>query len=949
MTSLKHPHHVPRALALTAGAAVAASLSLFAQAPNGSATAGSPAGAAAVEAQGRAGGQGAGRGAAPAGGREGRGGGRAGQDNMGADFSPKDPILAQTPEEQAQDFLLPAGYRMELVAADPDIIMPAVIEWDGNGRMYVSEFRTYMLDGDATGEHEPESRISRWEDTNGDGTYDHHTVFLDDVLFPRMILPLDDDSILINETHSDDVVRYWDTNKDGVADRKEVFFSGVGRGRDGNVEHEQSGFIWALDNWIYSTYNSFRFRWTPDGVLREPTGPNGGSWGLTQDDDGKPWFVNAGGERGPVNFQFPIHYGAFAVEDGFEPDFQVVWPAPSIGDMQGGMRRIRQPIGALNHFTATTGPDIVRGHRLPEDLQGDLLFTEPVGRLIRRAEIVKTEGLTQLRNVYPGSEFILSTDPLFRPVNIKTAPDGTVYVADMYHGIIQEAQWVPRGSYVRAKIEQYQLDKVISHGRIWRLRYDGTPPSPPSVNTPVPGTPAIPLDLTQPRMLDETPAQLVAHLGHPNGWWRDMAQRLLILEQDRSVVPTLETMVRTSNNLLERFHALWTLEGLGALDAEIVRAQMKDAEPRMRVQALRASETLYKAGNRSLADDYRTAAADPDPDVAIQAMLTMDVLKVPQADTTIQSVMALNQARGVQEVGRFLLAPEPSRGPAGGGEWLPEEEAAMERGGAVYTELCFECHGEDGRGTPLAGAPPGVTMAPALAGNPRVQGHREYVIKVLLHGMTGPVAGKTYTQVMIPMGAQTDDWIADVGSYVRNSFGNSGTFISPEDVARVRAATSDRTSTWTEAELLASMPEMLEVQPTWNVTASHNPAAADDGLTLRGWTSEAPQEPGMWYQVELPQAVRLTEVQFDAAGGGRLGRTGRNGGGPETLGFARGFRIETSLDGQTWNEVASGPGSPLTTVPFAPVEARFVRITQTAAAPGLPPWVIQNLRLYERP
>ena len=68
-------------------------------------------------------------------------------------------------------------------------------------------------------------------------------------------------------------------------------------------------------------------------------------------------------------------------------------------------------------------------------------------------------------------------------------------------------------------------------------------------------------------MLNETPAQLVAHLSHPNGWWRDTAQQLLVLKQDKSVVPALQTLVRTSKNPLARFHALWTLEGLGALDA----------------------------------------------------------------------------------------------------------------------------------------------------------------------------------------------------------------------------------------------------------------------------------------------------------------------------------------------------------------------------------------------
>ena len=116
-------------------------------------------------------------------------------------------------------------------------------------------------------------------------------------------------------------------------------------------------------------------------------------------------------------------------------------------------------------------------------MKGDLLFTEPVGRLIRRAAIENVEGLTQLRNVYPGAEFMTSVDQLFRPVNISNAPDGTIYIADMYHGIIQELQWSGPGSYLRAKIEQYQLDKVASHGRIWRLRYDGRPAVPRPTRT----------------------------------------------------------------------------------------------------------------------------------------------------------------------------------------------------------------------------------------------------------------------------------------------------------------------------------------------------------------------------------------------------------------------------------------------------------------------------------
>jgi hypothetical protein len=264
------------------------------------------------------------------------------------------------------------------------------------------------------------------------------------------------------------------------------------------------------------------------------------------------WFVCAGCERGPLNFQVPIQYGAYRITDEYEPQFDIVWPIVGLADVQGGMGRVRQPIGVVNHATATAGPDIVRAHRLPADMQGDLLYAEPVGRLIRRAKIVKTEGLTQVKNAYPFSEFILSTDPLFRPVNLKTAPDGTVYISDMYRGIIQEAQWTGPGSYLRMKIFQYQLDKITSHGRIWRLRYDGTAEVPgtpvgPAAARPIPAvaaTPALALDNTRPRMLNETAAELLTHLTHPNGWWRDTAQRLLVLKQDKSVVPALQTMAR---------------------------------------------------------------------------------------------------------------------------------------------------------------------------------------------------------------------------------------------------------------------------------------------------------------------------------------------------------------------------------------------------------------------
>ena len=151
-----------------------------------------------------------------------------------------------------------------------------------------------------------------------------------------------------------------------------------------------------------------------------------------------------------------------------------------------------------------------------------------------------------------------STDPLFRPVAVHNSPDGTLLVVDMYTGIIQDAQFVGPESYLRRKVDQYKLDAQHNLGRIWKITYDGMMP-----------------DRQRPRMYSEPAAALVKHLEHPNGWWRDTAQKVLVLRQDKTVVPQLRTMARGGGNQLGRIHALWTIEGLGSLDAALVRELMK--------------------------------------------------------------------------------------------------------------------------------------------------------------------------------------------------------------------------------------------------------------------------------------------------------------------------------------------------------------------------------------
>jgi mono/diheme cytochrome c family protein len=399
---------------------------------------------------------------------------------------------------------------------------------------------------------------------------------------------------------------------------------------------------------------------------------------------------------------------------------------------------------------------------------------------------------------------------------------------------------------------------------------------------------------------------------------------------------------------------------------------LKDADPQIRIQAIRASETLYKGGDKTLGDDWKAATKDADVNVVIQAMLTLNTLKVPSGDVAIRAAMASNKARGVQLVANTILDPEVAaaatatarggfRGDPPPAPPTPAEQALLDKGKTIYGEVCMACHGADGHGEPVLAAPSGTTHAPALAASPRVLGHRDYVINVLLHGLTGPVNGQTYAdQVMVPMGQNNDEWIASVASYVRTSFGNQAPMIVPSEVARVRASTSSRTNAWTLATLEPAVPRQLIRDAGWKVTASHNAQAALNVLGFEPWSSGTGDAAGVWLQIELPRDATLAEIQFQtpapltpgAAGGGGGGR-GRGGPPPAAVApprpqAERDYQVQVSSDGVNWKTVASAHGTGShTEIAFPPAPAKFARLTQTGASSGAPPWNVALLRLFE--
>ncbi|YCM43842.1 discoidin domain-containing protein [Verrucomicrobiaceae bacterium 227] len=821
-------------------------------------------------------------------------------------------------EDAHQSIELQDGYRLELVLNDPDIQEPVAMAWDGNGVLYVVEMRTYMQDADANGEQEPRSRISRHEDTNGDGKYDKHTVFIDNILLPRMVLPLDD-RVMVGITNTLDLWNYRDSDNDGVADEKVKIYEGGKRG--GNMEHQPSGLVWNLDNWIYLTYENKRYRFT-NGKLEVQSLPRGGGqWGIGRDDAGRLYYSAAGGEKPAFYFQQPIAYGALDLPGQEADGFREVFPIADVPDVQGGPRRVNDR-GGLNNFTGCAGQGIYRGDRLPADLKGDLIIPEPVGRLIRRAKVTREEGKTVLTNAYPGSEFARARDINFRPLWATTSPDGGMMIIDMHRGIIQQGNWTRPGSYLRGVIDKWGIHKNINKGRIYRLVHDTYKPD------------------KQPRMLDESTAELVQHLEHPNGWWRDTAQKLIILREDNeTVVPALTKLARESKSELGRLHALWTLEGIEKIEPSLLVAALSDNSSLVRTNAIRIAEPFLKSEHPGIIKALVSSPRlDEDPEMFLQAMNSIRF-----SGTASDELLSLRDAivadhadnpvvKGLSEIEKGNRS-EAEKKRANKLQGLKFSKA-MEHGQEIYQQLCFSCHGADGKGTPMPGQA-GHKLAPSFVNSPRLLGNHDTAIRTLLHGLTGPLDGKEYEGLMVSMATNDDQWLADVTTYIRNSFGNKEGLTQPRDVAKLRKKHSSRKEPWIQAELEQLSPPILGNEKNWKLTSSHGEgslgSAIDRDLNSR-YTTSATQTPGMWVQIELPREATISALTLDA--------------GNSTRDYPRGYEVTVSNDGKKWSKpVAKGKGNgALTQIKLPDTKARFIRITQTGKDGGLY-WSIHELKI----
>jgi glucose/arabinose dehydrogenase len=482
------------------------------------------------------------------------------------------PVLA--PADELKTFYMPPGYHLELVASEPLVEAPVALDWDLQGRLWVVEMPGFMANLTGSNEHDPIGRVVVLEDTNGDGVMDKRTVFADHMVLARSLKVLDR-GVLVAEPPNVWFMR--DTNGDLQADDKQLVTNSFGN-FNGDPQNNANSFYWAVDNRMYTagvTEIQFRLK---DGIFEVQKTLERGEWGVAQDDAGRI-YRNTNESAVHVDY-VPSYYYARnpnllrtrgSYERISDDDANVVWPVrPNRGTNRAYQLGIDRPNGTLNRYTAVCAPLIYRGDRLPRDLYGNAFVAEPAGNLVGRLVIEDTGKELEARRAYDKGEFIASTDERFRPVFISDAPDGTMYIADMYRGIIEHR--ISITEYLRDQILSRKLDQGTGYGRIYRVMHESTRRD--SVNP----------------FASATMPELVQALSSPNGWRRDTAQRLLVERGARPAAPALAHLAVSASDWRTRLHALWTLDGLDAIDVPTVQKALDDDSRDVRVSAVRVAE-----------------------------------------------------------------------------------------------------------------------------------------------------------------------------------------------------------------------------------------------------------------------------------------------------------------------------------------------------------------------
>lgn len=691
---------------------------------------------------------------------------------------------------------VPYGYNIELFASEEmfsDLANPVQLSFDNKGRLWVATMPTYPHW--KPGDPRPNDKLIILEDTDNDGKADKQTTFADHLHIP-VGFEFAPEGVYVSQ--GTNLILLTDTNGDDKADKKEIILSGFD---DHDTHHVISAFATDPSGAIYmgegvflhtnveTPYGPVRatnggfFRYSPQRRHLERTAqlsiPN--PWGIAFDDWGQNFFAETSG-----------------------PD--VRWMMPGSVKSRYGIATHKSTnlIEDAHRVRPTSGLEFVSSRHFPDEVQGALLINNNIGFLGMKMHAFEDDGTGYVSKHI--TDLVSSTDPNFRPVDMEFAPDGSLYLVDWSNVLIGHMQHNARDPL---------RDHV--HGRIYRITYPSRP-------------------LVEPAQVDGASIdQLLENLKLTEFRTRYRTRRELREHDANEVIPKLKTWVagldkndpRYEHHVLE---ALWVTWGLNQVDGDLLRQMLNANDFRARAAAVRV---LRYAGHQI--DDQTELLMQSARDVHGRVRLE-----------TIVSASWLDQEDGlailaetVKAAGEGDQAEAIPMAAASDGSMLDEwtvhayETSLAHLNGQSVVELknslvetsltgvdrerfiagkdiygregfCGTCHQPGGEGLSASQFPP-------LAGSPWVTGNEERLIKLTLHGMQGPLEllGKSYSgQVpMTPFGGMlNDEQVASVLTYVRNSFGNEASPITPEQVEAVRAATADQKGYYSPAQLLEMHP-----------------------------------------------------------------------------------------------------------------------------------------------
>jgi putative membrane-bound dehydrogenase-like protein len=525
---------------------------------------------------------------------------------------------ARSPQASLKSIVTRPGFQVEQMACEPLTMDPVAFAWGADGKLWVVEMADYPLGIDGQGT--PGGRVRYLEDRDGDGRYDSSTLFLDGLRYPNGVMPWRK-GVLV--TCAPEIFYAEDSDGDGRADVRKPLYRGFG---EGNPQHRVNGLRWGLDNWVYCANGDSGggiqslvtgekvniggrdFRIRPDeGLIEAATGQ---TQFMRERDDWGNWFGNSNAH--------PMYH--FALDDHYmrrnphvaPPDPRVqVSLAPGAAPVFPVSRTLARfnDQNAANRFTSACSAIIYRDTLFGPAFAGNSFVSEPVHNLVHR-EVVFADGFTfhsRRADDEQRSEFLASSDNFFRPAMIRVGADGALWVADMYRQVIEHPEWIPKDVQAR-----YDLRSGSDKGRIYRVFPVGVQPRP------------------LPRLDKLDTAGLVAALDSPSGWQRDMVQQLLIERNDPAAGPLLKAMLsNAAMPPLARLHALCTLDGLQAVDAELLRENV-GVHPGIDRQIARLSEPLLDRSPELATAIVKLAETD-DPQLLMQLAYSLGEWHSPEA------------------------------------------------------------------------------------------------------------------------------------------------------------------------------------------------------------------------------------------------------------------------------------------------------------------------------